>query len=101
QPRATGLCSPRRDRTVTPCLRATVRSSKSKESMKSARRIDRKTIAYVAPGFPPRLGGVETQVAELAVRAARAGWMVEVLCQDGERRASVETLDGVTVRRFP
>ncbi len=58
-------------------------------------------IAYVTPGFPPRLGGVETHVAELALRSAREGWEVDVLSQDGHGRPSVQTYDGIRIRRFP
>ncbi len=58
------------------------------------------TVAYVTPGFPPRLGGVERHVAELAGRAAREGWVVDVLSQDGRGRNSVEIRGGITVRRF-
>jgi glycosyltransferase involved in cell wall biosynthesis len=60
-----------------------------------------RSVLYVTPGFPPRLGGVETHVAQLAVRAASEGWTVEVLSQDGLHRSSVEKYRGVTVRRFP
>lgn len=60
------------------------------------------TLAHVAPGFPPRLGGIEVHVAELAARSARSGYRVEVLTQDARRSATVEhTLDGATIRRFP
>ncbi len=56
-------------------------------------------IAYIAPGFPPTLGGVERHVHELAMRASRAGWAVEVLTQDGTEDA-VEVVGDVVVRRF-
>lgn len=59
-------------------------------------------IAYVSPGFPPDVGGVETHVARLSARAVAAGYEVEVLAQD-ETRALPGTSDlhGVRVRRFP
>src|SRR5439155_17037121 len=59
-------------------------------------------IGYIAPGYIPSTGGVQTHVAQLARRAAAYGYHVEVLTQESDRRLpAVEAIDGVTVRRFP
>jgi glycosyltransferase involved in cell wall biosynthesis len=58
-------------------------------------------IAFVTPGYPPDLGGVETVVGELARRMANAGEEVEVFghaARDGGATSAWE--DGVLVRRF-
>jgi glycosyltransferase involved in cell wall biosynthesis len=58
-------------------------------------------IVHVSDCYPPRLGGIETQVRALAVRQAQAGHDVHVItATPGERiRNGTETLDGVTVHR--
>lgn len=59
-------------------------------------------LALVTPRYTPVIGGVETHVERLAVHAAARGHQVEVLTQSGAGGApTVETLDGVVVRRFP
>jgi glycosyltransferase involved in cell wall biosynthesis len=61
----------------------------------------KRRIAYVAPGYPPSLGGVETHVRELARRVASAGWSVDVLTTDASADSeAIEMVDGVVVRRF-
>ena len=58
-------------------------------------------IVHVSDCYPPRLGGIETQVRALAVRQAAAGHDVHVItATPGESvRNGTETLDGVTVHR--
>jgi glycosyltransferase involved in cell wall biosynthesis len=57
-------------------------------------------ITYVTPHYPPQLGGVETHVRELAIRAARAGHDTRVLTQRLDRTLSAhELVDGVQVTR--
>jgi glycosyltransferase involved in cell wall biosynthesis len=58
-------------------------------------------IVHISDCYPPRLGGIETQVRALAVRQAAAGHDVHVITAtpgDVVRRG-VELLDGVTVHR--
>ncbi len=54
--------------------------------------------------YLPRLGGIEVQVRDLAVRLVRAGHDVEVFTttvgSDGQRHGAVEVLDGVPVHRL-
>lgn len=58
-------------------------------------------IAYLTPGYPPDLGGVERHVSELARRLAADGHLVEVLAQQSDPRlCGREMIDGVAVRRF-
>jgi len=58
-------------------------------------------IVHVSDCYPPRLGGIETQVRALAVRQAEAGHDVHVVtATPGERlRRGTEILDGVVVHR--
>jgi len=58
-------------------------------------------IVHVSDCYPPRLGGIETQVRALAVRQAQAGHDVHVItATPGETvRNGTEVLDGVTVHR--
>lgn len=58
-------------------------------------------IVHISDCYPPRLGGIETQVRALAVRQAAAGHDVHVITAtpgDVVRRGT-EQLDGVTVHR--
>jgi glycosyltransferase involved in cell wall biosynthesis len=63
-------------------------------------------VVHVSDCFPPRVGGIETQVHDLAVEEARAGYDVHVLTATadpalpGGGRRAVTTTDGVTVHRF-
>jgi glycosyltransferase involved in cell wall biosynthesis len=59
-------------------------------------------IVHVSDCYPPRLGGIETQVRALAVRQAEAGHDVHVLtATPGDTlRQGTETLDGVVVHRL-
>jgi hypothetical protein len=56
-------------------------------------------IVHISDCYPPRLGGIETQVRALAVRQAAAGHDVHVItATPGEVvRRGTEQLDGVTV----
>jgi glycosyltransferase involved in cell wall biosynthesis len=58
-------------------------------------------IVHISDCYPPRLGGIETQVRALAVRQAAAGHDVHVItATPGETiRNGTEVLDGVTVHR--
>ncbi len=58
-------------------------------------------IVHISDCYPPRLGGIETQVRALAVRQAAAGHEVHVLTATpgDELRRGTETLDGVVVHR--
>jgi glycosyltransferase involved in cell wall biosynthesis len=58
-------------------------------------------IVHVSDCYPPRLGGIETQVRALAVRQAAAGHDVHVITATPgvEVRRGTETLDGVVVHR--
>jgi len=58
-------------------------------------------IVHVSDCYPPRLGGIETQVRALAVRQAEAGHDVHVITATpgDERRHGTEVLDGVVVHR--
>lgn len=59
-------------------------------------------IVHVSDCYPPRLGGIETQVRALAVRQAAAGHDVHVLTATpgDELRHGTEVLDGVVVHRI-
>lgn len=58
-------------------------------------------IGYVVPRYHPFVGGIETYVKSLAVRAAAGGHEVEVLTQaPAGTGPKIESLDGVLVRRF-
>jgi glycosyltransferase involved in cell wall biosynthesis len=58
-------------------------------------------IVHISDCYPPRLGGIETQVRALAVRQAEAGHDVHVITATPgtEVRRGTEVLDGVTVHR--
>jgi glycosyltransferase involved in cell wall biosynthesis len=58
-------------------------------------------IVHVSDCYPPRLGGIETQVRALAMRQAARGDDVHVITATPghEVRQGTETLDGVTVHR--
>ncbi|MGX6603079.1 glycosyltransferase family 4 protein [Micromonosporaceae bacterium Da 78-11] len=56
-------------------------------------------IGVVTNAYHPDIGGVETHVRRLCAELAAAGDEIEVLTQHAD--ASRETLDGITVRRFP
>ncbi len=58
-------------------------------------------IVHISDCYPPRLGGIETQVRALAVRQAAAGHDVHVITATPgvEVRSGTEVLDGVTVHR--
>ncbi|MEV6299020.1 glycosyltransferase family 4 protein [Actinoplanes sp. NPDC051861] len=56
-------------------------------------------IALVCNAYHPDIGGVETHVRRLCAGLTAAGDDVEVITQGATR--SVETVDGVLVRRFP
>ena len=58
-------------------------------------------IVHISDCYPPRLGGIETQVRALAVRQAAAGHDVHVITATPgvEVRRGTETLDGVVVHR--
>lgn len=54
--------------------------------------------------YPPRVGGIESQVRDLSMRLLAAGHEVEVFTAtngaDGARGGAVEVVDGVTVHRL-
>ncbi|MFN8170096.1 MAG: glycosyltransferase family 4 protein [Candidatus Nanopelagicales bacterium] len=58
-------------------------------------------IVHISDCYPPRLGGIETQVRALAVRQAAAGHDVHVITATPGTavRKGTEVLDGVTVHR--
>lgn len=58
-------------------------------------------IVHISDCYPPRLGGIETQVRALAVRQAAAGHDVHVITATPGTvvRRGTEVLDGVTVHR--
>lgn len=59
-------------------------------------------VALVAHGFPPRPGGVERHVAELARAFVARGIGVEVVtCDPTGRLPRREVVDGAIVHRFP
>lgn len=61
-------------------------------------------IALLSDCYPPRTGGIESQVSDLAVHLRVAGHEVEVFTATpgakGERGGVVETVDGVPVHRM-
>jgi glycosyltransferase involved in cell wall biosynthesis len=61
-------------------------------------------IALLTDCYPPRLGGIEVQVRDLAHRLAESGHQVEVFTAtigaDDARGGLIETSDGVTVHRM-
>ncbi|HEY0002887.1 MAG TPA: glycosyltransferase family 4 protein, partial [Actinoplanes sp.] len=56
-------------------------------------------IGVVTNAYHPDIGGVETHARRLCAALVAAGAEIEVLTQDTD--ASVESLDGALVRRFP
>ncbi len=59
-------------------------------------------VAFIAPGFAPALGGVETHVSQVTKQLARLGVDVEAWVHDAAGRGdSSEIRDGVRVHRFP
>lgn len=54
--------------------------------------------------YPPRVGGIESQVRDLSIRLVAAGHEVEVFTAtngvDGQRDGTVEVVDGVTIHRL-
>jgi glycosyltransferase involved in cell wall biosynthesis len=56
-------------------------------------------IAHVTDFYEPRLGGIETQVADLAVRQAAAGHEVEIITTTPELGLEMSGADGVLVHR--
>jgi glycogen(starch) synthase len=59
-------------------------------------------IALIPSSYPPTLGGVQELTRHLALALAGTGDVVEVWTQQQDGVGpSVETLDGLTVRRFP
>jgi len=58
-------------------------------------------IVHISDCYPPRLGGIETQVRALAVRQAAAGHEVHVITATPSERTrnGTEVLDGVIVHR--
>jgi glycosyltransferase involved in cell wall biosynthesis/8-oxo-dGTP pyrophosphatase MutT (NUDIX family) len=61
-------------------------------------------VALISDCYPPRVGGIESQVRDLARRLVEAGHDVEVLTAtngvDGARQGAREVVDGVTVHRL-
>ena len=61
-------------------------------------------IVHVSDCFPPRTGGIETQVSDLAAHQVAAGHEVHVLTgtlgPDGERGGAVQDVGGVRVHRL-
>lgn len=60
-------------------------------------------VAFVCAHYAPMIGGVEKHVLEIAGALANHGCEVDVVTHEESKLglASVEELDGVTVRRFP
>jgi len=64
--------------------------------------VTERIIVHVSDCYLPRLGGIEVQVRQLAMRQAREGAKVHVITGTpghGDVRSGVEVLDGVTVHR--
>lgn len=61
-------------------------------------------VALLSDCYPPRTGGIESQVGDLAVQLTRAGHEVEVLTATpgprGMRSGAVDPVDGVRVHRL-
>lgn len=61
-------------------------------------------VALLSDCYPPRTGGIESQVSDLAAQLHRSGHEVEVFTATpgakGERGGAVETVDGVPVHRM-
>lgn len=61
-------------------------------------------VAIISDCYPPRVGGIESQVRDLGVRLVAAGHEVAVFTAsngaEGERRGAVEVVHGVTVHRL-
>ncbi len=61
-------------------------------------------VALVSDCYPPRTGGIESQVSDLAAQLVRAGHEVEVFTATagarGERGGVVEMVDGIRVHRM-
>ncbi|HQA14181.1 MAG TPA: glycosyltransferase family 4 protein [Ornithinibacter sp.] len=61
-------------------------------------------VAMISDCYPPRVGGIESQVRDLSLRLVAAGHEVEVFTAtngaDGARSGAVEVLDGITVHRL-
>ncbi|WP_338748421.1 glycosyltransferase family 4 protein [Janibacter alittae] len=61
-------------------------------------------VALLSDCYPPRTGGIESQVSDLAVHLQAAGHEVEVFTATrgakGERGGTVETVDGIPVHRM-
>lgn len=61
-------------------------------------------VALLSDCYPPRTGGIESQVSDLAVHLQAAGHEVEVFTATrgakGERSGAVEIVDGVPVHRM-
>ena len=61
-------------------------------------------VALLSDCYPPRTGGIESQVGDLAAQLTRRGHEVEVLTATpgaaGERHGAVEVVDGVRVHRL-
>ncbi|WP_226963787.1 glycosyltransferase [Nostocoides sp. F2B08] len=61
-------------------------------------------VALISDCYPPRVGGIESQVRDLARRLVDAGHDVEVLTAtngtDGSTQGAREVVDGITVHRL-
>lgn len=61
-------------------------------------------VALLSDCYPPRTGGIETQVSDLALHLSAAGHEVEVLTATpgprGARAGTVEVLEGIPVHRL-
>ena len=60
-----------------------------------------RTIAIVTPSYSPATGGLEQHVERLAQGLAALGLPIDVLTTARQARSTIETHDGITVRRFP
>ncbi len=59
-------------------------------------------IALITPRYRPAIGGIERHVERVATGLLSRGYEVDVLATDPSGKLPpVESLDGVTVRRFP
>jgi glycosyltransferase involved in cell wall biosynthesis len=61
-------------------------------------------VAMISDCYPPRVGGIESQVRDLSMHLVSAGHEVEVFTatngDDGARGGAVEVMDGITVHRL-